>query len=271
MGLKTAVDKIDEVDEKYRDLYTEKDGKFLLTGVDGMKTQEDINKLQGALVKERNDHKQARDKLSAWGDHKPDEVLAQLDRIPELEAAAAGKLDETKINGIVETRVRQKLAPVERERDQLRTQLGEKDKTIEGFTKKERTRAIHDAVRTAASSAKVRPEAMDDALMLAERVFDVDDNGSVVTKDNVGVTPGVQPSVWLTELQSKRPHWWGESVSGGAPGNRSGSGTGNNPFTHEHWNLTEQGRILKENRSKAEQLAKSAGTTIGGQRPAPKK
>jgi hypothetical protein len=34
--------------------------------------------------------------------------------------------------------------------------------------------------------------------------------------------------------------------------------------------MTEQGRMIKENRAKAEQMAKSAGTTIGGGRPKPK-
>ena len=35
--------------------------------------------------------------------------------------------------------------------------------------------------------------------------------------------------------------------------------------------MTEQGKLLKEDRPKAEQLARIAGTKIGGGRPAPKK
>lgn len=270
MALKAIVDSIDDLPEDVKKEYVEKNGKFELQ-VEGMKTQADIDRLQGALTKERNDHKVVRERLGLLGDRKIEDVLSQLDRIPELEAAAAGKLDEKQLDQLVEGRIRTKLAPIERERDTLRGQLGEKDKLIEGYTVKERTRAIHDAVRAAAATSKVLPEALEDALMLAERVFEVNEDGKVTTKDNVGVTPGVEPSVWFTDLQTKRPHWWGPSQGGGAGGNRNGGGNGGNPWTADGWNMTEQGRILKENRSRAEQLAKAAGTTIGGPRPQPRK
>lgn len=133
---------------------------------------------------------------------------------------------------------------------------------------------IADAVRSAVGKSKgFQSSAVEDAITLAERVLEIDDSGNVVTKDGVGVTPGVGADVWLTEIQSKRPHWWGETIGGGASGNRGGASGygGNNPWSHDHWNLTEQGRILTTDRKKAEQLAKSAGTSIGGKRPAPKK
>lgn len=42
-----------------------------------------------------------------------------------------------------------------------------------------------------------------------------------------------------------------------------------NPFSHEHWNMTKQGDFLKKHGTeKAEQMARAAGTTIGGRRPA---
>jgi hypothetical protein len=85
------------------------------------------------------------------------------------------------------------------------------------------------------------------------------------------VIAGIEPEAWLTDLQTKRAHWWGPSSGGGAGGNRGGVDTSNNPFSHEHWNMTEQGKLVRENRAKAEQLAKLAGTTIGGQKPAAKK
>ena len=87
--LELVYDTIETVPENYRDLYTERDGKFHLTGVKGMKSQADIDRLQTALTKERNDHKATRDKLTTFGDMDPEQVQAQLDRIPELEAAAA--------------------------------------------------------------------------------------------------------------------------------------------------------------------------------------
>jgi len=270
MALKAVVDSLEGIPEALHGEYVEKGGKYELQ-VEGMKTQADIDRLQGALTKERNDHKAVKERLGLLGDRKIEDVLAALDRIPELEAAAGGKIDDEKINQLVEGRIKSKLAPLERELNQTKTALSEKEKVIEGYTTKERTRMIHDAVRKAGTSAKVLPEALEDALLLAERVFEVDEAGNVVTKDGSGATPGLQPSVWFTDLQKTRPHWWGPSAGGGAGGNRGGIGGDKNPWSAENWNMTEQGKILTADRSKAEQLAKAAGTTIGGPRPKPKK
>ena len=270
MALKAIIESIEGLPEEIRKEYVERNGRYELQ-VEGMRTQGDIDRLQSALSKEREDHKKIRERVSILGDRNIDDVIVQLDRIPELEAAAAGKIDDEKINQIVDNRVRTKLAPIERERDTLRSQLGEKDKVIETFSVKERTRMIHDSVRSAATKAKILPEALDDALMLAERVFEVSEDGKVVAKENVGVTPGIDPALWFSDLQSRRPHWWGQTTGGGAGGNRGGGGAGANPWSAENWNMTEQGRIHRENPTRARQLAEAAGTTIGGQKPKAKR
>lgn len=271
MGLKAVVETLDDVPEHFRELYTEKGGKFEITGIDGMKTQADVDRLQTSLSKERLDHKGTKEKFAVFGDRKPEDVLNLLDRIPELEAAAAGKLDDAAINKLVEGRIATKLAPLEREKGTLAQRVQELTGVVGQYQTKEKTRSVHDEVRRAATSAKVLPEAMEDALMLAERVFEVSEDGRVTAKDGVGCTPGIDPVVWLTDLQSKRPHWWGPSQGGGASGNRGGGGGGSNPWTADAWNMTEQGKLMRENPTRAEQMAKSAGTTIGGKKPAAKK
>ena len=272
MALKFTLDTLEGVDDKYHDLYTENDGKFVFSGVEGVKSQEDVNRLTSALTKERNDHKSVKDRLGLLGDRKIEDVLAQLDRIPELEAAAEGKLDDDKLNNIVESRIKTKLSPIERERDQLKARVTELETVNGELTQREITRGLHDIIRKEGGTQKVLPEAMEDALMLAERVFERTEDGQYVVKDNVGFTPGLEAGAWLTDLQSKRPHWWGPSSGGGAGGQRGGGGSGGpNPWSAEGWNMTEQGKILKADRSRAEQLAKAAGTSIGGQKPAPKK
>lgn len=259
-----------EIPAEFVSLYSQQGSKWVLTGVNGIKSQTDVDRLQESLRKEREDHKASKTALAAFNGLNAEEVLEKLDRIAELEAAAGGKLDETKINEIVEARLKAKLAPVERERDKLKQELQDTSGKVLELTAKEKTRVIHDHIRKAATSSKMRESAIEDALMLGERILDVDDQGNVTTKDNVGTTPGLSPEVWLTELQDKRPHWWPESSGAGAKGGNGGGGT-TNPFTAEHWNMTEQGRIFKENPAKADQLAKSAGTTVGGGKPAMKK
>lgn len=271
MALKAILDTIDDLPEDIKKEYVEKNGKFELQ-VEGMKTQADVDRLQGALTKERNDHKVVRERLGLLGDRKIEDVLQILDRVPELEAAAAGKLDETKINELVEGRIKTKLAPVEREKGQLAQRVQELSGIVEQYQTKDKVRNIHDAVRDAVGKAQgFQSSAVEDALLYAERMLEINEEGRVVTRDGVGVTPGVDAAVWLTEMQAKKAHWWGPSQGGGAGGNRNGAGGGANPWSAEGWNMTEQGRILKENRSRAEQLAKSAGTSIGGPRPQPRK
>lgn len=197
-------------------------------------------------------------------------MQSQLDRIGELELLTKDK-DPAAIEALVETRIKSRLAPIERERDQLKTTVAEKDGIISGYEGEKRTRAIHDTIRTAAGKLGLLPSALDDALLYGERVLEVDASGNVVTKDNVGVTPGLSPEVWLGDLKNTRSHWWGQTQGGGGTGGGGGNRFPNNPFSAEHWNLTEQGKAIKADRAKAEQMAKSAGTTIGGPKPAAKK
>ena len=266
--LKAILDSLEGVETHFHSLYTERNGKYELTGIEGVKTQADIDRLQTALTKERNDHKTLKDRFATFGDRKPEDIIAALDRIPELEAAAKGNLDEAKLNEIVEGRIKSRLAPVERQAQTLQQQLSEANASLEMLRTKDSLRIVTDAVRGAASKLKVVDSAVEDVTLLAERLFTIDETGAVITKDNVGVTPGISADVWLTDMQAKRPHWWGPSQGGGAGGNRGGGSGVTNPWTKDSWNLTEQGRIYKENSGKAEQLAKAAGTTIGGPKPA---
>lgn len=273
MKLKLQLDKLDDLDEKFHPLYTEKDGKFTLTGVEGIKTDADIAKVRQSLEKERAEHKATKDKYRPFESYvdDADEVLAKLDKYGELEAAANGKLDDAKINGIVEGRIKAQLAPKERELKKALDEANLLKQENEQLKSNERRRLIHDAVREQAKKTGMIDAAVEDALYLAERVMEVDGDGNVVTKDGVGVTPGVDPNVWLTDMQPKRPHWWPESKGGGSKGGSGGGSGANNPFTAEAWNMTEQGAIARSNPARAEQLAKAAGTTVGGPKPAPRK
>lgn len=284
MALKVVLDNLDDVPEAVRGEYKEttdpktKAVTYVLDIDGGIDLHPLARTLKDENARRRIAEKKATDELAllapfkALGD--PTEVLAKLDRIPELEAAAEGKLDEGKINSIVETRIKTKLAPVERELGQWKTKATELEGKVGEYTVKEKQRAISDSVRSALiKSQGFNAVATEDALVFAERMLEVADDGSVVTKDGVGVTPGVDAAVWLQEMQSKKPHWWGTTTGGGAGGNRSGAnggGTGN-PWSADGWNMTEQGAILRSDRRRAEQLAKSAGTTIGGPRPVAKK
>lgn len=263
--LNTSYGSIDEVPESFRPLYTEQDGKAVLSKVVGLKTQDDINRLQGALEKERNDHKQVKSMLGKFGDRSVDDVLADLDRLPALEAAAKGadNLDEQ-----IAGRLQQETAPLQRKLSTYETEL----ETLRGQVSEYQTREVHrdinDTVGKYALGSKVLPEAVEDIQFMARSIFEKNESGEVVAKAGIpGVTPGISPEVWLVELQQSKPYYWPQSNLPNM-GKGGGNSTGGNPWSKDSWNMTEQGRILRENRNKAEQLAAQAGSAIGGKRPA---
>ena len=271
MAFKMVLDSLEGLPDDVAKEYVEKDGKYVIQ-VEGMKPPEEFTKIQNSLNAARTEANGLKQRLGLLGDRKIEDVIPLLDRIPELEAAAEGKLDDDAINNIVEGRIKSKLAPVERERDQLRQQVGERDQTITQFQQKDRDRQIRRQIRSAAKESGMREEAVEDALLLGERSFELLEDGQAVVREGSGFNQGLGPKDWLGDLQSKRPHWWPESEGGGAGGNRSGGGSfANNPFTAEHWNLTEQGKIVRSDSARADQLAKAAGTTVGGGKPALKK
>lgn len=265
-GLKAVVDSLDAVSSELHSLYKEVDGKFQLLPIEGMKPQVEFDRISEALRKERSDHATAKQALAPFKGLDINEVRSQLDRIPELEALAAGKVDDKKLDELAEARAKVKLGPVQRELETLKqsnTGLAEENSTLKG---KERTRVIQDHVRQAATKVGIVPTALEDALLLGERMLDLDEAGTVTTKDNIGVTPGISAEVWLQEIVVKRPHWVPPTEGGGARGTHTKS-FGTNPWTAENWNMSEQMKIEKADAKKAGDMARSAGTTVGGRKP----
>lgn len=273
--LKTIYENKDDIPETFIELFTERDGKWELTEIEGMKTQSDIDRLQTSLTKERGDHKTTKEKLAPLANLDPDQIVKDQDELAEARIRlenGEGEIDEEKMETLVAARVATKVAPLERD---LKTMTEERDTFGEEnseFRTKDTNRTISDSVRTAATEIKVITTAMDDVLMLSERMFEVQEDGTVLTKDGVGVTPGIDANTWLAEMQEKRPHWWPVAEGGGAKGGSGGSGFSENPFSHEHWNMTKQGVEVKTDPTKADRMALAAGTTVGGPKPiAPKK
>lgn len=272
--LKYVYDSKDDIPEGVEAHYKEKDGKFYLQ-LEGAKTQADVDRVQKALKDERDAHKATKDKFKALGDRDPQEIIDGLDKLEELQSEnealkkkTEGGDDPAAIDRLVEVRVKRVLAPVERERDALKKQVGEltgeRDTLKGGITKRD----IEGAVRDDAISAKVSTTALPDVLMYAGSVFEVAEGGKVLTRDGVeGVAPGLTPKEWLKDMEEKRPHWWALSNGGGAhrPG---GAQSGDNPWSAKAWSITNQGRFIREHgMEKANQYAKNAGSSVGATAP----
>ena len=91
-------------------------------------------------------------------------------------------------------------------------------------------RVLENQIRVAAASVTgFRPEAMDDALLHADRIFTLDDEGNAVQMDADGKTPIMgkdgktpfSPKEWLEGRREKSAHWF---VAGNSGGGASGAG-----------------------------------------------
>lgn len=279
--LKAVYEKVDEIPEGFVDLYLERNGKMELTGVEGIKTEADLGRVNEALRKEREDHKVTKIKLNKFGDLNPDDDIAgkllELDETKAtLEAMTKeGKLDDKKISPLVDAAVRRITAPMEREKTQLQRDLDAARKEKDDLAKENGSLKtsivegkIEGTIRDAAVGAKISASAIEDAVMLGARVFEVLEDGRVVTRDIRGTVPGIEAKEWFKDMQEKRPHWWPNSVGGGSSGSRGGGGHSGNPWTAANWNLTAQGAYVKQHgEAKAREAAAAVGSTFGATKP----
>lgn len=272
MGLKIKLSyqSAEDIPSGFEELYEERGGAHVLVGVEGMKTQTDVDKVLEANRKEKNDNKTLREKLRAFGDLSPDEVHEKLDKYDELAALAEGKGGKD-VDALVDSKLKTKLAPLEREMEKLKLKNQELENENTGFRTEKRETAVETAIRKAAKG-KVVPEAEDDVVVLAARLFDVSEDGTVTTRDKVGVRPGLDPASWLEDILPNKPHWAPQSSGGGAVGGKGSSlGSGPNPWSAEDWNVTEQWKYAdKHGDEKAAQMARRAGVAVDAAEPAKK-
>ena len=268
MAIKAILADIGEVDEKYRDLYTQKGDKWELTGVEGIKTQADIDRLNGSLTKERTDHaktkadlKVATDKVASFGDLDPDDVTAKLEKLETYETGnkvpeLAKNFETTVANRVaqvLEAKVKSETNKLQRQLDEANQKLGVATQQVGEFQTRENTRTVHDAIRAEAVKEKVLPEAIPDLLLVAGQELKLTD-GKVLTED------GRDPTQVIQDYKQKRPYFWPAAKGAGAGGSgQGGDMSGENPFKREGWNQTKIAQLVQKDPAKAARMAEAAG------------
>ena len=297
MELELAYETKENIPAAYAELYTERDGKWHLSGVKGLKTQADVDAVHTGLVKERGEHKTTKSSLANWRKltnpetqqpfEKPEDVQTLLDSLPELKTAAeaGGSKSAEAVARQVEAAKKTLETTMGRELTTLKDSNAKLTAKVEAFESNLRITALRKAAMDAATDTnsklgRFNPDALEDMLLYAERHLEVDEErdeetGDLIikgvhTRDGVGVTPALGAAAWLAEMQPKKGHWYMPSEGTGPRGSGSGFNGAGNPWGGDSWNVTEQGRYVRQHgMEKANQMAKAAGTTVGGPRPAP--
>ncbi|WP_443872000.1 phage scaffolding protein [Megamonas funiformis] len=159
----------------------------------------------------------------------------------------------------------------------LETQIKERDKQLDTLKKtagdKEKLEATIKQLQEDNKSAKTKYETdlknlrIDSAvkLKLSGTAQDVDIVASLIDKTKLivsddGTVTGLDEQI--NPLKQSKPFLFKNDKQSYEP--KVGGNPINNPFSKEHFNLTEQGKLFRENPQQARALAQAAGVNIGG-------
>lgn len=185
------------------------------TGLFILDTDRYFSGMSSARDKEKEEARLAKEKLQKYQGIDPEAAklaLAKLQELEEKKQIAEGDIEKVVLSRTEKLRqdLEGRLTSVTSERDNLATQLS--------------TVVVDKSVQAAAAVANAIPEAMDDILERARKVFKAKDGNPIPMKgDEVvygkdGKTPQTIAE-WLEELKDKAPHLFkqAEGSKGGRP------------------------------------------------------
>ena len=169
----------------------------------------------------------------------------------KLGIADASELDSLEGKPALAEVERQYQARIKRMEMELKTQR-ERTEAVEGRYREERTNAV-----LAGAVAKHPFLNAEDATILLRHRMVVDGDEISFKTDEGNLVSVDEGAAWVAKTRPHLVRAQGAGGSGTPPAGTAGSVT--NPFSKEHFNLTEQGRLFTENRAQAEAMKKAAG------------
>lgn len=269
----------ESIPEALREYYVERDGKWY-PDVDGLKTQEDVDRVKAALEKERDDHIETKRKLSDIPkDFDADKWEKVKDIDPNDPPGAIDPKDEKEINRRISEAVREKekeLQEASRKREEeLETEKESiQQKFKDNFLKQWRRNTL--AEKFGFSNLddldtfllKIEHSELSDFTEIKRvlKTLEVtDDNGRLKVvggeyKDDKGAVEALEKVSKMEVSKNFRP---APNNSGGGAGNKgNGNGITENPYKKETLNFTKQGELERDNPDEAKRLAAAAGIDI---------
>lgn len=271
-SLKAILDNLDDAPESERGYYVEKNGKFVLDLVN-VESHPNVLALQNAHNRTKESNKKLSDELKALkdkiaglpDDFDPEEFTRIKAKLEEYEADPTKKPDKATADlTAARTMLEQKIANMEKKHA---NEIKAKDEIIAKKHAFITRLLVDDGLTKSLLEAGVKPSFMKAAkAMLREGVEVSEDDGeyeAVVQTDMGPVSIDKFVSDWASSDEGKEfiPAPKGGDA-GGVTGGRNNARDEKNPWKKETWNLTEQGRIVRADRQKAERLAGLAGQKL---------
>lgn len=275
MALKRKVTDLSTVDEKYRDLYTEKKegttAVYLLTEIEDHDAPDKLRTVRTEAGTLRVANTKYKEQLAAFEGLDIEVVanaVAENEALKtEVAALKEGKPTSGKaFDDAVAAKVKAATGPLETKVKKLE---GERDtfKTkTEELTRFQTQRIIDDEVVGAFRSLKVDddvfnrkgddPDDLPDGLLWARSKFKISEDGKVVDKN------GLTPKDLLEQMKEsgQRGHWFGTTGgTGSASGGTDAKASANPWMPGAGWNPTAQSAIQEKDPQRAVALATAAG------------
>ena len=231
MALKAIEASLDDVDDKYHDLYVENDkGEFVLE-VEDSDFKSKINEFRTNNTDLKKQIEAAQKQMESFKDVDPTKYAAMQKEL--LTYKDKTLLDEGKVEELLEQRTERMRSEYTDKFSKLETIAEESQKSSEKYQLQLSKIAVNDAVMKgiASSKALVRAGAAEDLLARASRVWSVDEEGKIRAKDPSGnILYGMDGKApltteeWVLGLHKEAPFLFEASKGGGAGGSGTGDG-----------------------------------------------
>lgn len=269
MGLKIILDSLDGVDASLQHLYNEEDGKYVLE-VDGVDEHPSVLALRSSLTAVRKDKEALRKQLkesTAKLESVPDDFdAAEWTRLREEEDARKADPDYDKKRGGEEHLARQREQYEQRLRDQEKRhqeELNAKDGEIHERDARLERMIIDDGLTSYLTSVGVPNDArLKGARAMLRPIVKIEKDENDEPYAFVDTDLGPQKLDKFVETWAKSEEgkvFIPKPTGGGAEDPPKNRNMESNPWAKDTFNLTEQGRVIREDRTKARRLMKVAG------------
>lgn len=271
MKLKAILENLEGLPEEMHQFYVEKDGKYYLDLDQDIRLHPDVAALKNALDRQKTDNKTLKDKVT--------DLEARVATLPEdfdpeeyarLKAAADDdddddpkkkKKKDDELTRLHEQRITRMKTEHETAIAAKDAEIAEREATINRLV-------VDQSLEEALTAINVKPEFRKAVRSLLRDKVKVgeDDNGNPVAIVETDLNPELPIAKFAEDWagSDEGQPFIGKPAGGGSQDHTKGKGKAGekNPWSEEHWNLTEQGRILKTDRAKAERLAAAAGKRL---------